>query len=101
IPQSRLYETAAQALRMGMCVELEIWKVREGADGSLDAEGVKNINRFIQYLEAGKETGYMLAPKIYYHGSAIGSIIPKGYCSKNPLYREMYDKTYLFAKKKL
>ncbi len=101
IPQSRLYETAAQALRMGMCVELEIWKVREGADGSIDAEGVENIKRYIRYLVAGKETGYMLAPKIYYHGSAIGSIIPKGYCSKNPIYREMYDKTYLFAKKKL
>lgn len=101
IPQSRLYETAAQALRMGMCVELEIWKVREGADGSIDAEGVENIKRYIRYLEAGKETGYMLAPKIYYHGSAIGSIIPKGYCSKDPIYREMYDKTYLFAKKKL
>lgn len=101
IPQSRLYETAAQAKRMGMCVELEVWKVQESGDGSIDAEGMENIKRYIQYLEAGKETGYMDAPKMYYHGSAIGSIIPKGHCSKNPAYREMYDKTYLFAKKKL
>jgi len=43
----------------------------------------------------------MHAPKMYYHGSAKGSIIANGFSSKNDLYREMYDKTYLFAKKKL
>ena len=101
IPQSRLYETASQAKRMGTCVELEVWKVYEEADGSIDPDSMENINRFIQYLEAGKETGYMHAPKIYYHGSAKGSIITNGFSSKNPAYREMYDKAYLFAKKKL
>ena len=85
---------------MGMCVELEVWKVYD-EDGSIDTESMENINRFIQYLEAGKETGYMHAPKMYYHGSAKGSIIANGFSSKNALYREMYDKTYLFAKKKL
>ena len=101
IPEIRLYETASQAKRMGMCVELEIWKVTEDADGSICADGMENIRRYIRYLEAGSKTGYMQAPKIYYHGSAIGSIIAKGKNSKNPAYREMYDKTYLFAKKKL
>lgn len=43
----------------------------------------------------------MNAPKMYYHGSAIGGIIAKGQSSKNPAYRQMYDKAYLFAKKKL
>jgi len=38
---------------------------------------------------------------MYYHGSAPGSVITNGWRSKNPKYREMYDKTYLFAKKKL
>ena len=101
IPKERLYETAVQAKRMGMCVELEVWKVQENADGIISDEGMEHIRRYFEYLEAGKETGYMNAPKIYYHGSVIGSIITKGWNSKNPIYREMYDKTYLFSKKKL
>jgi hypothetical protein len=86
---------------MGMCVELEVWKVQENADGIISDDGMENISRYFEYLVAGKETGYMNAPKIYYHGSVIGSIITKGWNSKNPIYREMYDKTYLFSKKKL
>ena len=101
VPKSRLYDTAAQAKRMGMCVELEIWKVQEDEKGNISPEGTEHIKRFIQYLEAGKETGYMNAPKMYYHGSAIGGIIAKGQSSKNPAYRQMYDKAYLFAKNKL
>jgi hypothetical protein len=49
----------------------------------------------------GAETGYMNTSKLYYHGSRFKGCISGGWKSKNPLYREMYDKTYLFAKKKL
>ena len=101
IPKQRLYDTAAEAKRMGMCVELEVWKIYEGENGELDAESEENVKRFIEYLEVGKETGYMHTSKMYYHGSAPGSVITNGWRSKNPKYREMYDKTYLFAKKKL
>ena len=101
IPKSRLYETAEEAKRRGMCVELEVWKIFEDENGVLDANSEENIRRFIEYLEVGKETGFMNTSKMYYHGSAPGSVITNGWKSKNPKYREMYDKTYLFAKKKL
>lgn len=101
VPKSRLYETANQAKRMGMSVELEVWKIYEDENGNIDGDSRENIKRFIEYLEAGKETGYMETTKIYYQGSAHGCMITKGWNSKNGYYREMYDKTYLFAKKKL
>ena len=99
IPKSRLYDTAAEAKRMGMCVELEVWKIKEDADGNIDNPG--NIEKFIDYLEVGAETGYMNTSKMYYHGSRFRGTISNGWKSKNARYREMYDKTYLFAKKKL
>jgi len=99
IPKSRLYDTAKEAKRMGMCVELEVWQIREDPDGIIDHP--EHIRRFIEYLEVGAETGYMNTSKMYYHGSRFKGCISNGWKSKNPLYREMYDKTYLFAKKKL
>lgn len=99
IPKSRLYDTAAEAKRMGMCVELEVWKIKEDADGNIDNPG--NIEKIIDYLEVGAETGYMNTSKMYYHGSRFRGTISNGWKSKNARYREMYDKTYLFAKKKL
>ena len=99
IPKSRLYDTAAEAKRMGMCVELEVWQIQEDEDGNIDHP--EHIKRFIDYLEVGAETGYMHTAKMYYHGSRIKGCISNGWRSKNPLYREMYHKTYLFAKKKL
>ncbi len=99
IPKSRLYDTAAEAKRMGMCVELEVWKICEDENGNIDHP--EHIRRFIEYLEVGAETGYMNTSKMYYHGSQFKGCISNGHKSKNPLYREMYDKTYLFAKKKL
>ncbi len=101
IHKDRLYETAKQAHRMGMCVELEVWKIYEDEKGNIDDDSRENIRRFIEYLEAGKETGYMKTAKMYYQGSAHGCIITRGWNSKNEYYREMYDKAYLFAKKKL
>ena len=99
IPKSRLYDTAKEAKRMGMCVELEVWQIREDDKGNIDHP--EHIRRFIEYLEVGAETGYMNTSKMYYHGSRFKGCISGGWKSKNPLYREMYDKTYLFAKKKL
>ncbi|MBO7157173.1 MAG: DUF4855 domain-containing protein, partial [Clostridia bacterium] len=99
IPKSRLHDTAKEAKRMGMCVELEVWQIREDDEGNIDHP--EHIRRFIEYLEVGAETGYMNTSKMYYHGSRFKGCISNGWKSKNPLYREMYDKTYLFAKKKL
>ncbi|MBR5780003.1 MAG: DUF4855 domain-containing protein [Clostridia bacterium] len=99
IQKSRLYDTASEAKRMGMCVELEVWKIQEDVHGNID--NPEHIKRFMEYLTVGAETGYMNTAKIYYHGSAIGGVITKGWRSKNPLYREMYDMTYKFAKRKL
>ena len=99
IPKSRLYDTAREAKRMGMCVELEVWKILEDENGNID--NPHHIERFIDYLRVGAETGYMNTAKIYYHGSAAGSVISNGWRSKNARYREMYDMTYKFAKRKL
>jgi hypothetical protein len=43
----------------------------------------------------------MNTAKMYYNGSAQGSVISNGWKSKNARYREMYDMTYKFAKRKL
>ena len=99
IPKSRLYDTAREAKRMGMCVELEVWKILEDENGNID--NPHHIERFIDYLRVGAETGYMNTAKMYYHGSAQGSVISNGWRSKNARYREMYDMTYKFAKRKL
>lgn len=99
IPKSRLYDTAKEAKRMGMCVELEVWKISEDENGNIDNE--KHIKKFKEYLQVGAETGYMHTAKMYYHGSALGGAITNGWKSKNKDYREMYDMTYKFAKRKL
>ncbi len=99
VPKSRIYENAAEAKRLGMCVEMEVWKVREDENGNIDNPG--NIEKFMDYMYAGAETGSMLSCKMYYHGSAPGGVITNGWKSKNPRYREMYDTCYLFAKEKL
>lgn len=99
IPESRLYDTAAEAKRMGMCVELEVWKINEDENGNID--NPQHIEKFKDYLRAGAETGYMNTSKMYYHGSAPGGVITRGWKSKNASYREMYDMTYKFAKRKL
>lgn len=99
IPKTRLYDTAREAKRVGMCVELEVWKIQEDENGNIDNPG--NIEKFIDYLEVGAETGYMNTVKMYYHGSQISECISNGWKSKNARYREMYDMCYKFAKCKL
>ena len=99
IPKSRLYDTAKEAKRMGMCVELEVWKINEDENGNID--NPQHIEKFIDYLKVGAETGYMNSSKMYYHGSAPSNCISNGWKSKNARYREMYDLCYQFAKCKL
>ena len=99
MPKQRLYDTAELAKKVGMCVELEIWKVQEDENGNID--NPRHIERLIEYYEVGAETGYMYAPKMYYFGSAIGNCISNGWKSKNARYRELYDMTYLYSRNKL
>ena len=99
VPKERLYENAYEAKRLGMCVELEVWKIREDEQGNID--NPQHIEKFMDYMYAGAETGSMMSCKMYYHGSAPGGCITNGWKSKNSRYREMYDTCYLFAKEKL
>ncbi|MBQ3230187.1 MAG: DUF4855 domain-containing protein, partial [Clostridia bacterium] len=92
-------DTAKEAKRMGMCVELEVWKINEDENGNID--NPQHIEKFIDYLKVGAETGYMNSSKMYYHGSAPSNCISNGWKSKNARYREMYDLCYQFAKCKL
>lgn len=99
VPKSRIYDNAAEAKRLGMCVELEVWKIQEDENGNID--NPHHIEKFMDYMYAGAETGSMMSCKMYYHGSAPGGVITNGWKSKNPRYREMYDTCYLFAKESL
>lgn len=99
VPKSRLYDNAAEAKRLGMCVEMEVWKIQEDENGNID--NPQHIEKFMDYMYAGAETGSMMSCKMYYHGSAPGGVITNGWKSKNPRYREMYDTCYLFAKERL
>ncbi len=84
---SALYNTAKRAKRLGMCVELEI----------SDAENRTDARKFIEYLNAGAETGYMDGVKMYYQNGVPGAFYYACY-SENKLARFVYDCTYLFAK---
>lgn len=89
IPISRLYDNAAYARALGMCVEFE-------SDGTSYA-AVKKIK---DYLYVGIETGYMHAVKMYYQGGVPGDIY-NAYKSKDPYVRSAYDEIYLYSKAKL
>ena len=93
-----IYETAKIAKELGMCVELEITGIKLDENGNV--VNVKDVEKFIEYLEIGAETGYMNTIKMYYQGGVPGDI-SKAVFSKTPRYREMYDMTYKFAKRKL
>ena len=95
---NQVYETAKIAKELGMCVELEITGIRLDEDGNV--VNIKDVEKFIEYLEIGAETGYMNTIKMYYQGGVPGDIA-KAVFSKTPRYREMYEMTYKFAKRKL
>ncbi len=87
VSKQRLYDNAMLAKKFGLCYELEF----TGGNNAND------IQHYVEYLDAGVETGFMHTIKMYYEGG--GGF--RGACySKDPLYRSVYDKTYLFAKEK-
>ena len=82
-----LYETAERASNLGMCVELEI----------NDPNNLIEANKYMEYLIAGAETGYMNGIKMYYQVGVPGAFHAACY-SEKPEVRSIYDSTYLFAK---
>ena len=94
----RVYETAKIAKELGMCVELEITGIKLDENG--EVINTNDVEKFIEYLTVGAETGYMNTIKMYYQGGVPGDI-SKAVFSKTPRYREMYDMTYRFAKRML
>ena len=85
--QNRLATTDTLARMYGMCVEMEIQELGSRNERS----------RYLDYLAAGIECGYMEPVKAYYQGS-----FPGCYCraavSEDPEVRRMYDLTYKYAK---
>lgn len=86
---SVLQITAEKTSDLGMCVELEMNSVQNSDE----------VRRYMQYLAAGAEYGYMHAVKMYYQGGVPG-VIYDAYCSTDPNKRAVYDLTYRFAKEK-
>ena len=85
VSRQRLYDNADLAKKYGLCYELEF----TGSGNPTD------IAHYIEYLDVGVETGYMYTIKMYYEG---GGGFRAACQSKDPLFRSVYDKTYLFAK---
>lgn len=85
----RLEDAANTAKQFGMGVEIEF------DDRMLNDKVFRD--RFIEYLEAGAQYGYMgNAYKAYYKGS--GPVMFDAAASKDPEIRNLYDKLYQFAK---
>lgn len=82
-----LYTTATQTQLLGMCVEMEI----------NDPTSRNDASKYIEYMVAGAQTGYMNAVKIYYQNGVPGAYYTCCY-SKDPAVRKLYDDTYLYAK---
>lgn len=83
---ARLTSTYELARIYGMCVEIEIE----------DYSSASAANRYYDYLQAGVDTGYMKAVKVYYQGA-----FPGVFCgsprSKEELRRRVYDMTGHYA----
>lgn len=80
---------AEKTRKLGMCVEIEMNSVNNPAE----------VRRYMEYLAAGVEYGYMHAVKMYYQGGVPGAF-HAGYESTDPFKRAVYDMTYLFAKER-
>ena len=85
--KQRLYDNAMLAKKFGLCYELEF-------TGGNNAE---DIRRYTEYLDCGAKTGFMHTIKMYYEG---GRGFLAACQTKDPLFRTVYDNTYLFAKEK-
>lgn len=87
VPDVRLFDAAATAKLLGMCIELEVGGTQPW-----------NIERMKKYYAAGAITGYMKdAAHMYYQGGVPGEFYA-AYKSEDPLLHSMYDDTYKFIK---
>lgn len=93
VPESRLYVNAELAKKYGMGVEIE-------ADGRVVSDGSDRYDRYLAYLRTGVETGYMNTIKMYYF-DAVPGVMLSAYETTDPKYHQVYDLTYLYAKRKL
>lgn len=84
---SRLYYTAEKTRRLGMCVEMEL-------DGIGSQE---SIRRYMKYLKAGADYGFMNSVKLYYQSNVPGAF-HAAKLSNDAFGRAVYDLTYQFAK---
>lgn len=89
IAEDRLYHNAEFAKQLGLGVEIE-------ADYGVTSDLTKR-DKYIAYLRAGVETGYMNSIKMYYQDGGPG-VIYNAYRSTDPTYHIVYDYTYQYAK---
>lgn len=87
VPDIRLFDAAATAKLLGMCIELEIGGTQDW-----------HIERIKKYYAAGAITGYMKdAAHMYYQGGVPGEYY-KAYISDDPKLHSVYTDTYRFIK---
>lgn len=87
VPDSRLFDAAATAKLLGMCIELEVGGTQEW-----------NIERIKKYYAAGAITGYMKdAAHMYYQGG-VPDVYYAAYKSEDPYLHSVYNDTYRFIK---
>lgn len=91
--ESRVYECADLAKKLGMCVEMEI-------DGRSITQPEWRA-RYIGYLRGGVKTGYMKEGIKMYYQEATPGVFYRAHESQDPLVRAVYDNTYLFSKNEL
>jgi hypothetical protein len=89
VTEDRLYHNAEFAKQLGMGVEIE-------ADYGVISDPAKR-DKYLAYLRAGVETGYMHSIKMYYQDGGPG-ILYSAYRSQDSMYHQVYDDTYRYAK---
>ena len=89
VPEDRLYYNALITKSLGMGVEIE-------ADYAVTSNPALR-EKYMAYLRAGVETGYMNSIKIYYQDAGPG-VLYNAYNSTDSYYHEVYDATYRYAK---
>ncbi len=85
---NRIVTTCNNATRYGMGMEMEV-------DGNVAQ--VEYYKRYMKYLETGMNYGAMNSIKTYYQDGKTAAFYSACY-SQNPLYRNVYDLTYKYAK---
>lgn len=87
VPDIRLFDAAATAKLLGMCIELEVGGTEPW-----------HIERIKKYYAAGAITGYMKdAAHMYYQGGVPG-VYYQAYISEDPILHSVYNDTYRFIK---